>query len=134
MDDQEELFKLRLELSKDNVTPDWKMSDLEEALSALKSGKCRDPEGIIWEVFKEEFLGNELKLSLLILFNKIKRTRIFPAFMQNINIRAIYKGNGNVNDLESDKGIFLVTIFRTMLIKMVYKTQIPNHRKGNVRF
>ena len=125
LDDQEELFKLRLELSKENVTPEWSMSDLEEALNALKAGKCRDPEGIIREVFKEESLGDDLKLSLLILFNKIKKTRIFPAFMQNINICAIYKGKGDVNDLESDRGIFLVTIFRTILMKMVYKDKYP---------
>ena len=89
LNDQEELFELRLELSKANLTPDWELSDLEEAINALKSGKCRDPEGIIREVFKEESLGKDLKLSLLILFNKKKRIRIFPAFMQNINICAI---------------------------------------------
>ena len=107
------------------MTPDWEMSDLEEALNSLKSGKCRDPDGIITEVFKEESLGNDLKLSLLILFNKIKRSRIFPAFMQNINICSIYKGKGDVNDLEADRGIFLVTIFRIMLMTMVYKDKYP---------
>ena len=30
LDDQEELFKLRLELSKENMTPDWEMSDLHK--------------------------------------------------------------------------------------------------------
>ena len=41
---QEELFQLRLELAKDEETIPWKMSDLEEALKSLKSGKCRDPD------------------------------------------------------------------------------------------
>ena len=45
--------------------------------------------------------------------------------MQNINICAIYKGKGDLNDLESDRGIFWVTIFRTMLMKMVYKDKYP---------
>ena len=66
-----------------------------------------------------------MKKSLLILFNKIKETRKFPAFMQKINICAIYKGKGDVNDLESDRGIFLVTILRTILMKMVYKDKYP---------
>ena len=70
-------------------------------------------------------MGDNLKQSLLIMFNKIKETRIFPAFMQNINICAIYKGKGDVNDLESDRGIFLVTILRTILMKMVYKDKYP---------
>ena len=59
------------------------------------------------------------------LFNKIKQTRKFPAFMQNTNIVAIYKGKGEMTSLESDRGIFLVTIFRTILMKMIYKDKYP---------
>ena len=125
LETQNELFKLRLELSKKEKSPAWIMSDLDDALKSLKNGKCRDPEGLIREVFKEESMGEDLKKSMLILFNKIKETRIFPDFMQNINICAIYKGKGDVNDLESDRGIFLVTIFRTILMKLVYKDKYP---------
>ena len=121
LEDQRELFKLRLELAKKEKTPPWKLHDLEEALKELKNGKCRDPEGLVREVFKEDVIGDDLKHSLLILFNKIKATHEFPAFMQLANICAIYKGRGDVNDLESDRGIFLVSIFRTILMKMIYK-------------
>ena len=118
---QEELFKMRLELAKEEKTPPWEMSDLEEVLKELKSGKCRDPEGIIRDIFKEGVIGSDLKTSLLILLNKVKITREFPAFIQLANICAIYKGRGDVNDLDSDRGIFLVSIFRTILMKMIYK-------------
>ena len=101
------------------------MEDLEAALKELKAGKCRDPEGLIREIFKDEVLGDDLKKSLLILFNKIKETQKFPAFMQLANICAIYKGKGDVNDLESDRGIFLVSIFRTIIMKMIYKEKYP---------
>ena len=70
----------------------------------------------------EDALGEDLKQSLLVLFNKIKEKQQFPAFMQITNICAIYKGRGDLNDLESDQGIFLVTICRTIIMKM--KTQI----------
>ena len=53
--------------------------------------------------------------------NRIKVTREFPAFTQLADICAIYKGRGDVNDLESDRGIFLVSIFRTIMMKMIYK-------------
>ena len=66
-------------------------------------------------------IGSDLKTSLLILLNKVKITREFPAFIQLANICAIYKGRGDVNDLDSDRGIFLVSIFRTILMKMIYK-------------
>ena len=69
LDLQENLFKLRLDLSKMKKTPDWKMSDLEDALNKLKNGKCPDPEGLIRELFKDGVIVKDLKMSLLIMFN-----------------------------------------------------------------
>ena len=69
----------------------------------------------------EECMGEDLKQSLLILYNRIKLTREFPAFIQKTNISAIYKGRGDVSSIESDRGIFLITIFSTILMKMVYQ-------------
>ena len=101
------------------------MKDLEEAIKELKTGKCRDPEGFIREVFKEDALGDDLKKSLLILYNKIREKQEFPAFMQLANICDIYKGRGDMNDLESDRGIFLITILKTILMKMIYEEKYP---------
>ena len=41
--------------------------------------------------------------------------------MQYANICAIYKGRGEVSSLDSDRGIFLVSLFRTIMMKMIYK-------------
>jgi hypothetical protein len=65
LDDLEELFKERLEMSKNVKTKDWTTEDLEEALMQLKSGKCRDPDGLIRELFKEGVIGEDLKKSML---------------------------------------------------------------------
>ena len=121
LEDQEELFKLRLDLSKKVKTKEWSMNDLDKALKGLKTGKCRDPDGLIRELFKEEVIGEDLKKSMLVLFNKIKRTRKFPSFMRKINITTIFKGRGEVTDIESDRGIFLVSLFRTIMMKMIYQ-------------
>ena len=121
LDKQEQLFNLRLEASKRKKTIPWTLKDLDVALKSLKSGKCRDPEGLIREIFKEEVMGDNLKESMLILYNKIKQTGEIPIFMRFANISAIYKGRGIVSDLDSDRGIFLVTIFRTILMKLIYK-------------
>ena len=118
---QEELFNMRLKLAQGEKTPPWEMKDLEETLNSLKSGKSRDPEGLIREIFKDEVIGENLKMSLLILFNKIKTEGKFPSFMSWINISAIYKGKGEFSNLNSDRGIFLVSVFRTILMKMIYK-------------
>ena len=118
---QKELFDLRLKISKVNKTEPWVIGDLEAAIKSLKKGKCRDPEGIVREIFMEDSMGADLKQSMLTLCNKIKQTGEIPNFMQKTNICAIYKGKGDVLSLESDRGIFLITIFRTILMKMVYK-------------
>ena len=118
---QEELFNLRLELARMNETPLWTMNDLNDALHSLKNGKCRDPEGLIREIFKQEVIGDDLKDSLLTMYNKVKVTGTLPSFMRIANISAIYKGKGDIADLDSDRGIFLVSIFRTILMKMIYK-------------
>ena len=48
-------------------------------------------------------------------------TGIFPSFIHYANICAIYKGHGEVKSLDSDRGIFLVSLFRTIMMKMIYK-------------
>ena len=53
------------------------MKDLEAALKSLKPGKCRDPEGLIREIFKEGVIGEDLKRSMLLLF-KVKSSGKFP--------------------------------------------------------
>ena len=67
--------------------------------------------------------GGDIKVvnTCLIIGSEIKETRVIPTFIQKTNICAIYKGRGDVLGLESDWGIFLITIFRTILMKIVYK-------------
>ena len=48
------------------------MKDLEQVMKEIKKGKSRDPEGICREIFQPSVIGNNLKLSLLIMFNQLK--------------------------------------------------------------
>ena len=45
---------------------------LEAAIKEFKKDKSRDPNGWINDIFMEGIAGNDLKLHLLILFNRIK--------------------------------------------------------------
>jgi hypothetical protein len=65
------------------------------------------------EIFREDVIGSDVKSSFLILYNKIRKNKEFPSFMELGNMCAIYKGRGDVNDFDSGRGIFLVSIFRT---------------------
>ena len=118
---QEELFFLRLDTAKKEKSAQWTIEDLNEILRGLKDGKCRDPDGLIREIFKEEVIGDDLRVSMLTLLNKIKDTGIIPSFMRCANISAIYKGKGEVTDLDSDRGIFIVSLFRYILMRLIYK-------------
>ena len=115
-----ELFDLRLELSKYKKSKPWVLKDLENVLNSLKNDKARDPNGWVNEIFKAGVAGKNLKLSMLNLFNKMKTENHIPEFMRKADVTAIYKGKGEKSDLNNDRGIFLVTIFRCILMKLIY--------------
>ena len=56
-----DVFYLRLQLSKLNKSPSFTTKELEKVLQSLKTGKSRDPENWICEVFKEGVIGEDLK-------------------------------------------------------------------------
>ena len=75
------------------------------------------------EIFKAEVAGKNLKISLLKLFNKIKESGYIPDFMELADIATIYKGKGDKSYLENDRGIFIVTILRSILMKLIYNDE-----------
>ena len=82
---------------------------------------------------------------MLYLFNQIKSESAFPDFMKNAEVTSLYKGKGSKNDLGNDRGIFVVSIFRTILMKLVYRdvyddidesmsdSQIGSRKNMNIR-
>ena len=90
-------------------------NNLEAAMKELKIDKSRDPNGWLNELFKEGVAGNNLKICMLNLFNRIKFD-----FMRKADVTKIYKGKGEKCDLNNDGGIFIVSIFRSLLMKLIY--------------
>ena len=43
-----------------------------------------------------------------------------PEFVRVAEVSAIYKRKGNKNDLTNDRGVFIVTILRSILMKLIY--------------
>ena len=115
-----ELFNLRMKIVENCKTAAWTLEDLEKATKKLKNNKSRDPHGWVNEIFKDGVAGKNLKLSLLKLFNKIKDSGHIPEFMQSADVTTIYKGKGDKSNLENDRGIFIVTILRSILMKLIY--------------
>ena len=118
---KEDLFKLRIQLSKLNKSQPWCETDLDKVLSSLKNNKSRDPHGLISDLFQPGVIGSDLKKSLLSLFNKIKDNCSIPEFIQWANVTSLYMGKGDRRELENERGIFIVSVFRSILMKLIYQ-------------
>ena len=118
---KEYLFQLCLQLAKGIETPDWTLEDLEVALKSFKNNKARDSHGHIYELFK--YGGNNLKLSILKLFNLVKRKQVYPDILKPSNISSFYKNKGSKDDLNSDRGVFIVVKLRSILDKLIYNDE-----------
>ena len=79
---KEELCYKRLEIAKRRKSKGWKIEQLRKVLSKLKSGKSRDPHGLVNELFKPEVSGNDFQTSFLRMANKFRDEIFFPKFMQ----------------------------------------------------
>ena len=55
------------------TTNEWKMTDLEKVLRKLKSKQSQDSNGFANEIFQLKNIGDDLKNSLLVLCNKIRK-------------------------------------------------------------
>ena len=115
-----ELWKYRLQYMRKNKSKQWSMTQLEKVLKSLKNNKSMDPNGMINEIFKEGYIGSDLKTSLLVLFNYVKSTQTIPMYMALGNITTIYKSKGSRQDMNSDRGIFILTVLKKILDKLIY--------------
>ena len=93
---------------------------MDKVRKSFKTKKARDPLGLVNDLFKPGVIGLDLKESLLQFFNLIKETGTMPDFVQWANITSLFKGKGDRLDLANDRGIFLVTVFRSILMKLIY--------------
>ena len=118
---KEELCSKRLKYSSQVKSKPWKVEQLLKVLNSLKDNKSRDPHGLVNEIFKPGVAGQDLVNSLLLLMNMIKDELKIPSFMELCNIVAIYKGKGGKLDLQNERGIFIVNVFRSILTKLIYQ-------------
>ena len=123
---KEVLCEKLLKVAKENKTPPWEMKHLEKVLKELKKGKSRDPLGYCNELFSPEVAGDDLKMAIIKMMNRIKLEQIFPECLELCNISSIWKRKGPRNEFDSYRGIFRVTIFRTILDRLIYNDEYKN--------
>ena len=115
-----ELWERRLTNLKLIKSPPWTLCNLEKALSSLKNNKTVDPIGMVNELFKKGCIGDDLLQALLILYNGMKNYQTIPHFVTLENITTIYKNKGSRMDLNNDRGIFILTVLKKILDKLIY--------------
>ena len=62
-----------LQETKNNSFPDWTIADLDIVLQSLKKSQGPDSMGLVNEIFMKNNIGKDFKVSMLQLFNKIKK-------------------------------------------------------------
>ena len=62
---------------------------------------------------------------MLDLFNTIKQEQKLPKFLQFANITTIYKKKGSPQEMNNDRGIFVVSVMRMILDSLIYDEKYP---------
>ena len=106
------------------------MEELRVILKELKNNQCRDPNSLISEIFKEGVIGNDLKVAILDMMNMILETFHIPYELLKADISSIWKRKGSKMELSNDRGIFILSIFRKILDKLLYHRLYPSIEKG----
>ena len=108
-----------MKLSRKRKSPDWTISDIDKALSDLKNNKSRDPQGYINEIFKHGVVGDNMKNSLVMMMNLLKKKGLIARVMNISNITTVPK-KGSRLLLKNERGIFRVEILRFILMRLIY--------------
>ena len=102
------------------------MEDIEAVLKYLKKNKSKDPFGYINELLCGDVSGDDLKLAILILINRIKTEQVYPKVLELCDITPIFKLKGNRNDFTNYRGIFRVSVLRSILDRLIYNDEYHN--------
>ena len=124
---KEYLFEKRVKISSLIKTDNWKSLDIMSVCKTLKTGKARDENGLIYDIFKPSIAGADLFNSLSLLFNKIKDQLVIPEFMQLMTINSFGKSKGgSKSDMNNQRGVFLLSKVRSIMDKVIHKEYYPH--------
>ena len=79
-------------------------------------GKSRDSEYFLLDIFREGVIRKDL----LLLMNQIKEQTYIPESMKGATITMLHKKKNKL-DLKNWRGIFVCSVLRTILMKMLHK-------------
>ena len=131
---KEDLWSSRYNHIRGKIYKPWSIEQIKLAICSLKNNKTRDPHGWLNETFKDcaqinpyntkNSPGaddeNDLVMAMYFMMNGIKQNMHVPEFMKLGNITSIYKNKGSRQNLENDRGIFILPVLKKILDKLIY--------------
>ena len=90
----------------------------------MKKHKSSDHEGYVNEIFMPGIIGDNLKSSILTMFNKIKENQVIPEFMKMAEVTTIPKSGSKIEP-KNERGVFRVSILRGILMRIIYNRKYP---------
>jgi hypothetical protein len=118
------IFKMKIKLAERKSSPDWKMADLKRALKNLKNGKSKDFEGYINNILKMDVIRSDLKKSLLLMLNKLKKKKKIPMFLNFTNVTTVHKKGSRIEP-KNERGIFWVSVIRYIPLRLICNMKYP---------
>ena len=106
------------------------MKDLSRVCQNLKNNQTRDPLEMLNELFKPGVMGKDFKEAVLCLMNGVKKTMVVPSQMQLSNITTLFKHKGSRFDLNNERGIFILTVFRKIFDRLIYNDKYQDIDAG----
>ena len=95
------------------------MHELETALKLPTTGKSRDHEFLKCDIFKENVIGDDLNVSIVMMLNRMKEQTYIPSCFKTSNITMLHKKKNKL-DLTNWRGIFVTSVLRILLMKMIH--------------
>ena len=95
------------------------MEDLESAIADMKSGKAKDHQKLAMRLFKKENCSIRLWQTLLKILNMSKKSKILASNVNTVMVTCIAK-EGSQRMLKNMRGIFNVSLVRSILMRMIY--------------
>ena len=121
---QNRLCQLRIKACRSNISPNFSLDEVKQAVGELKLGTSADPTYMVREIFKK--CGDGLLYSLVEMVN----TNL-PSDWNKIRIRTLKKKKGTLRKLDNYRGIFLVPILSIIFEKLL-KNRLSNTLQQNI--
>ena len=127
---KESLFDMRYKIASLDKSDNWSPNQIEKICKKLHNSKARDELGLVYELFKPPYAGQDIYHSLTKMFNGMKKELRIPKFLEEMSISSFYKSKGSRSELKNDRGVFNVVKVRSILDKLIYSETYPTIDKN----